>query len=73
MLLDLRHRRGRWYALTPTAAFWWQRIQDGCTTGQACQAVGHRYGIPLSLVNADLAPFIETLVGKRLLTSARQR
>jgi hypothetical protein len=73
MLLDLRHRRGRWYALTPTAAFWWQRIQDGRTTGQACQAVAHRYGIPLSLVNADLTPFIETLVGQASAYVIRQR
>lgn len=73
MLLDLRRRRGRWYALTPTAGFWWQRIQDGCTTGQAGYAVANRYGISLSQADADLVPFIESLLRTRMLTPVRQR
>jgi hypothetical protein len=72
MLLDLRSHRGRWYALTPTAAVWWQRIQDGCTVGQASQAVADRYGIPYEQAAADLRPFLATLLGKRMLTPARQ-
>jgi hypothetical protein len=73
MLLDLRGRRGRWYALTPAACVWWQRIQDGCTTGQASQAVADRYGIPAGQAAADLAPFVETLLRKRMLTPVRQQ
>jgi hypothetical protein len=71
MLLDLRERRGRWYALTPTAGFWWQRIQDGCTVGEASQAVANRYGIPPEQASADLRPFIAALLRKRMLTPVR--
>ena len=70
MLLDLRERRGRWYVLTPTAGFWWQRIQDGCTVGEASQAVADRYGIPPEQATADLIPFIAALLRKRMLTPA---
>lgn len=73
MLLDLRERRGRWYALTPTAALWWQRIQDGCTTGQASQAIADKYRITPAQAAADLAPFLATLLHKRLLTPVPQQ
>lgn len=73
MLLDLNERRGRWYALTPAAALWWQRIQDGCTTGQASQAVAGRYQIPPAQAAADLAPFIAALLQKRILTPVRKQ
>jgi hypothetical protein len=73
MLLDLRERRGRWYAFTPAAALWWQRIQDGCTAGQASQAIADRYQIPPAQAAADLAPFIAALLRKRILTPVRQQ
>lgn len=72
-LLDLRPRRGRWYTLTPTAAFWWQRIQDGCTVGEASRAVVGKYQIPAEQAAADLAPLQARMLRKRLLTLASQR
>jgi hypothetical protein len=72
-LLDLRPRRGRWYTLTSTAGFWWQRIQDGCTSGEASQAVADEYGIPTEQAAADLAPFQAQMLRQRLLMPASRR
>jgi hypothetical protein len=72
-LLDLRPRRGRWYALTSTAGFWWQCIQDGYTVGEASRAVADEYGIPPEQAAADIAPFQEQMLRKRLLRPASRR
>ena len=72
-LLDLRPRRGRWYTFTPTAAFWWQRIHDGCTVAEASRAVADEYGIPAGQAAADLDPFLVQMLRKRLLVLAIPR
>jgi Coenzyme PQQ synthesis protein D (PqqD) len=66
MLLDLRGR-GRWFALTPTAALWWQHLLDGASLAAAAAAIADRCGISIHRVNADLQPFIQTLLRHRVI------
>lgn len=69
MLLDLRGR-GRWFALSPSAALWWARVQDGAALPEAAAAVALRYGISVDQATADLEPFIAEMLCRRMLLPA---
>jgi hypothetical protein len=69
MLLDLRGR-GRWFALTPSAALWWQRIQGGASLSEAASAVAQRYGLTVERAGHDLQPFIDEVLQRRMLVPA---
>jgi hypothetical protein len=66
MLLDLRGR-GRWFALTPSAALWWRNVQDGAPLPEAAATVAKRYRIPIEQANRDLQPFIDEVLHRRML------
>ena len=66
MLLDLRGR-GRWFALTPTAALWWQHLLEGASLAEAAAVIADRWGISIHRVAADLQPFIQTLLRRRVI------
>lgn len=66
MIFDLRGRRGRWYLLTPSAALWWKHIQHG-TPADATAAVARHYGLDIAQAEADVRPFMEQVLRRRLL------
>lgn len=69
MLLDLRGR-GRWFALSPTAAQWWATLEAGHSADQSAEAVASYYHwIPAEQIHADLASLTNDLLNRGLVTS----
>lgn len=68
MLLDVRGR-GRWYALTHSAAVWWCHLAEGTTADEAADAVAARFGVDADRVRADMRTLAEQLCDLGLLTT----
>lgn len=66
MLLDLRGR-GHWYALSPSAAQWWEHLATGASATEAADAVAASYGAPTARVRTDIQGLISELCRRRLL------
>jgi hypothetical protein len=71
MLLDLRGR-GRWFALTPSAALWWQHLEAGATPAEAAGAIAKRYRITTERASADLQPFVQALLHRGMIELVRE-
>ncbi|GAA2245793.1 hypothetical protein GCM10010413_57050 [Promicromonospora sukumoe] len=66
MVLDLRGR-GRWRALSPVAAAWWQCLATGMSVTATADHIAARYGISQERARRDGDALVRDLHGRGLL------
>ncbi|MCP2264635.1 PqqD family protein [Promicromonospora thailandica] len=71
MVLDLRGR-GRWHALSPVAAVWWQCLATGMSVTATAERVAARYGVSRELAQRDGDALVRDLHGRGLLRPPRR-
>ncbi|HVL90600.1 MAG TPA: lasso peptide biosynthesis PqqD family chaperone [Actinomycetota bacterium] len=66
VLLDLRS--GRYFGLNGTGAVVWSMLKDGAEREQIAHQITEEFAVDLVRARADVDAFIESLVGRGLIT-----
>lgn len=71
MVLDLRGR-GRWHALSPVAATWWQYLVTGTSVAATAEHIATHYGISQQRAQRDGEALVRDLHERGLLRPLRR-